>query len=103
MRFTFGTLEAALSPATATAFTRWVPVAERSTSFGAYLSGGRLGAALTPPLAAFLMLRFGWRIMFAIFGSLGVLAAAVWFIWFRDDPAVHPSVNAEEREIIRAG
>src|ERR1700704_6440641 len=45
VRFTFGTLEAALSPATATAFTRWVPVGERSTSFGAYLSGGRLGAA----------------------------------------------------------
>src|SRR5437868_761340 len=76
VRFTFGALEAALSPATATAFTRWVPVAERSTSFGAYLSGGRLGAALTPPLAAFLMLRFGWRTMFVIFGSLGVLAAA---------------------------
>src|SRR5437588_584715 len=71
VRFTFGTLEAALSPATATAFTRWAPVAERSTSFGAYLSGGRLGAALTPPLAAFLMLRFGWRTMFAIFGSMG--------------------------------
>jgi MFS family permease len=103
VRFTFGTLEAALSPATATAFTRWVPVAERSTSFGAYLSGGRLGAALTPPLAAFLMLRFGWRTMFVIFGSLGVLAAAGWFAWFRDDPAAHASVNAEEREVIRAG
>lgn len=103
VRFTFGTLEAALSPATATAFTRWVPVAERSTSFGAYLSGGRLGAGLTPPLAAFLMLRFGWPTMFAIFGSLGVLAAPAWFIWFRDDPSTHTSMNAEEREIIRAG
>jgi ACS family glucarate transporter-like MFS transporter len=103
VRFTFGTLEAALSPATATAFTRWVPVAERSTCFGAYLSGGRLGAALTPPIAAFLMQRFGWRTMFAIFGSLGVLAAAAWFAWFRDDPAAHAAVNAEEREIIREG
>src|SRR5438552_3898465 len=103
VRFTFGTLEAALSPATATAFTRWIPVAERSTSFGAYLSGGRLGAALTPPLAAFLMLRFGRRALFVIFGSLGVLAAAAWFAWFRDDPSAHPSVNAEEREIIRSG
>ncbi len=103
VRFTFGTLEAALSPSTATAFSRWVPVAERSTSFGAYLSGGRLGAALTPPLAAFLMLRFGWRIMFVIFGSLGVLAASGWFAWFRDAPAAHRSVNAEEREVIRKG
>ena len=103
VRFTFGTLEAALSPATATAFTRWVPVTERSTSFGAYLSGGRLGAALTPPLAAFLMLRLGWRTMFAIFGSLGLLAAAAWFAWFRDNPSTHESVNSEELELIRAG
>jgi ACS family glucarate transporter-like MFS transporter len=103
VRFTFGTLEAALSPATATAFTRWAPVAERSTSFGAYLSGGRLGAALAPPVAAFLMLHLGWRTMFAIFGALGIPAAAAWFAWFRDIPSAHKFVNAEEREIIRAG
>jgi ACS family glucarate transporter-like MFS transporter len=103
VRFTFGTLEAALSPATATAFSRWVPVAERSTSFGAYLSGGRLGGALTPPLAAFLMLRFGWRTMFAIFAALGIPAAAAWFWWFRDSPACHRTVNTEERKIIQAG
>src|SRR5215472_8542160 len=39
IRFTFGALEAALSPATAVAFQRWTPVRERSTSFGAYLAG----------------------------------------------------------------
>ncbi|MEO7145668.1 MAG: MFS transporter [Bryobacteraceae bacterium] len=103
IRFTFGGLEAALSPATAAAFTRWTPVSERSTSFGAYLSGGRLGAALTPPVAVFLLLRFGWRTMFALFGSLGIPAAVAWFLWYRDDPSTHPSVNAEEREIIAAG
>jgi ACS family glucarate transporter-like MFS transporter len=103
VRFTFGTLEAALSPATATAFTRWVPVAERSTSFGAYLSGGRLGAALAPPVAAFLMLHLGWRSMFVIFGALGIPAAAAWLGWFRDSPSAHKRVNQEEREIIRIG
>jgi len=103
VRFTFGTLEAALSPATAVAFTRWLPVSERSTSFGAYLSGGRLGAAVTPPVAAFLMLRLGWRPMFVIFGSLGVLAAAAWLLWFRDDPSAHRFVNAEELEVIGNG
>jgi MFS family permease len=103
IRFSFGALEAALSPATAVAFTRWTPVSERSTSFGAYLSGGRLGAALTPPVAVFLLLRFGWRTMFGLFGLLGLPAAAAWFFWFRDEPAAHSSVNMEERELIRAG
>ena len=101
IRFTFGALEAALSPATAAAFRRWTPSRERSTSFGAYLSGGRFGAALTPPAAAFLMARFGWRPMFVIFGSMGILAAAAWLYWFRDDPARHRLVNAEERDMLR--
>ncbi len=103
IRFVFGALEAALSPSVAVAFTRWVPVAERSTAFGAYLSGGRLGAALTPPAAAFLMLQYGWQWMFSIFGALGVAAAIVWFSWYRHDPSQHPQVNAAERELIRTG
>src|SRR5438105_132573 len=40
----------------------------------------------------------------AIFGSVGVVWAAAWWRWFRDDPAEHPAVNAEElREIIAGG
>jgi sugar phosphate permease len=100
IRFSFGGLEAALSPSTAVAFTRWTPVTERSTAFGVFLSGGRLGAALTPPLAVLLMLRFGWRAMFMIVGSLGIPAALVWLLWFRDDPTTHASVNSGERELL---
>jgi sugar phosphate permease len=102
IRFSFGGLEAALSPSTAVAFTRWTPVTERSTAFGVFLSGGRLGAALMPPLAVFLMVRFGWREMFVILGLLGLPAALVWLFWFRDDPTAHTSVNIEERELLAA-
>jgi sugar phosphate permease len=100
IRFSFGGLEAALSPSTAVAFTRWTPVTERSTAFGVFVSGGRLGAALTPPLAVLLMLRFGWRAMFVIIGLLGIPAALVWLFWFRDDPTTHAAVNNEERELL---
>ena len=103
IRFVFGGLEAALSPATATAFTRWSPLSERSTTFGVYLSGGRLGAALTPPVAVFLLLHFGWRAMFGVFGSLGIPAAMAWFFWYRDRPDAHWRVNVAERETIGAG
>src|SRR5262245_43268210 len=64
IRFVFGALEAAFSPSIAAAFGRWVPVNERSTSFGAFLGGGRLGGAITPPLAAFLLVHFDWRAPF---------------------------------------
>jgi MFS family permease len=101
IRFLFGSVEAALSPATAVAFTRWMPVSERSASFGAYLSGGRLGAALTPPVAVYLLLRSGWRTLFGLFGLLGLPAAAAWLFWYSDEPAQHRAVNPAEQELIR--
>lgn len=100
IRFVFGGLEAALSPAVATAFRQWIPDRERSSAFGFYLGGGRLGAAITPLIAASILASSGWRSMFVIFGGLGVAMAVAWIVWFRNTPAEHPAVNAVEREYI---
>jgi hypothetical protein len=40
--------------------------------------------------------RFSWRQAFPIFGAVGLVWAAAWFVWFRDDPRRHRSVNAAE-------
>src|SRR4051812_36813013 len=100
VRFTFGALESAFSPAIASAFNTWVPVSERSTAFGAFLGGGRLGASLTPPIAGFLMVRFGWRPTFLFFGIAGLLSSVVWYRWYRNRPEEHPSVSPEELRTI---
>jgi MFS family permease len=96
IRFIFGALEAALSPSIASAFNRWIPVTERSSAFGFFLGGGRLGGAITPLIAAGILTTYGWRPMFVIFGAVGVLAAIVWLFWFRDSPRQHSRVSAEE-------
>lgn len=97
IRFIFGGLEAAFSPSVASAFSRWVPVNERATAFGAFLGGGRLGGAITPPIAGFLLLHYGWRAPFLAFGAFGVLWALLWFAWFRNSPSEHSSVSPVER------
>ena len=102
IRFSFGALEAPLAPATAVAFTRWTPISERATAFSAFLSGGRLGAAIAPPIVAYLLIRFGWREMFVILGLWGIPAALAWLFWFRDDPAAHPHATRGEREFLAA-
>lgn len=96
IRFVFGALEAAFSPAVASAFRRWVPAPERSTAFGAFLGGGRLGGAITPPIAGYLVLHYGWRMPFVLFGAFGLLWAAAWYLWYRDRPADHPRIRPEE-------
>jgi MFS transporter, ACS family, glucarate transporter len=96
VRFTFGALEAALSPSVASAFNRWIPVNERATAFGAFLGGGRFGGAITPPIAGFLLLHYGWRVPFLLFGAFGALWSILWFWWYRDRPQDHPRISAAE-------
>ena len=103
IRFAFGAVEAALSPSIASAFSRWAPVAERSTAFGAFLSGGRIGGAIAPPIAAFLLLRYGWQTMFLTFAVIGIPWAILWGWWYRNSPREHPRINQAEVDEIEAG
>jgi len=103
IRFLFGAGEAALSPAVASAFGRWLPVRERATAFGAFLGGGRLGGALAPPLAALLAARMGWRAVFLCFALAGLPTIALWLRGFRDAPGEHPRIGRTEADWIADG
>jgi ACS family glucarate transporter-like MFS transporter len=100
-RFLFGAGEAGAFPNASRSFSQWFPTKERGRAHGIIFMGTRLGGALAPPLAVALIAAIGWRGSFWIFGSLGVFWGILWWRWFRDDPAKHPSVNAEELQIIR--
>jgi sugar phosphate permease len=102
-RFLFGVGEAGALPNISRSFAQWFPRRERGSAHGVVFMGTRLGGAIAPPLVAWLMKAFGWRQSFFVFGSIGVIWCVCWLTWFRDDPATHPSVNAEELKIIQAG
>ena len=51
---------------------------------GHFNSSSSLGPALAPPLLTALMAAFGWRRMFFIMGALGLIAALMWYIFYRD-------------------
>src|SRR5205823_3649023 len=44
-----------------------------------------------------------WRWTFGVFGLIGLVWAAAFYLWFRDDPAEHPATNEAERRFIAAG
>jgi len=55
-----------------------------------------LGAALTPPLIAYLMSDFGWQRALA-WSALPALPLILWWAWYgRDTPLEHPGVSAAE-------
>lgn len=103
LRLLFGAGEAGTFPATARAYVRWLPEAERGRAFGLAIMTGALGGAATQPLVVWLLSVTTWRHAFAVFGSVGVIWAAAWWRWFRDDPGEHPAVNAAELAEIAAG
>ena len=95
-RFLFGAGEAGAFPNIMRSFARWFPLRERGRATGVMFLGSRLGGMLSAPIALLLIGRLGWRASFAIFGATGLVWAAAWALWYRDRPAEHPAVNAEE-------
>jgi MFS family permease len=96
VRFVFGAAEAGAFPTLSRALARWFPAIDRGKVNGFMWMGARIGGALSPPLATMLMLAYGWRSMFLIFGLVGLIWCAVFWLWYRDDPAEHPRVNQAE-------
>lgn len=103
VRFLFGAGEAGAFPNASVVFSRWFPAHERGHANGVLFLGSRLGGAVAPMLALMVIARLGWQLSFVVFGALGLVWATAWAIWFRDDPATHPEVNAAELALIHAG
>lgn len=99
-RFLFGVGEAGAFPIATRSLSRWMLPAERGWAQGVTHAGSRLGAAFTPPIVAWLILAYGWRMPFLVFGCMGIGWALLWFFCYRDTPAEHRQVNAAERELI---
>ena len=103
VRFLFGAGEAGAFPNAARVLSRWFPATERGRVQGIMLTSAQLGGVAAPTLAAALITWIGWRWAFVAFGLVGIVWAAGFAWWFRDEPAEHPGVNAAEAEIIRRG
>jgi MFS family permease len=102
IRFLFGAGEAGAFPGVSRAFSRWFPLRERGRANGFLFLGSRIGGALAPALSLFLIGRWGWRASFAVFGSIGIVWAVLWYRFFRDEPEDHPSAEPEEIAWIRS-
>jgi len=100
IRLLFGVGEAGVFPGISRVFARWLPATTRGRAFGIAVMTGALGGALTQPLVVAMLGVTTWRKAFPIFGAVGIVWAAAWFWWFRDDPHAHSSVNDAELRLI---
>jgi sugar phosphate permease len=101
-RFLFGVGESGAFPIATRALSRWVLPAERGFAQGVTHAGSRLGATFTPPLVMAIIAAWGWRAAFLCFGLIGLVWAAGWYVYYRDNPEEHPGANDSERSLIRS-
>jgi ACS family glucarate transporter-like MFS transporter len=97
IRFCFGAGEAGAFPNASIVISRWFPASQRASMAGVMLMASQIGGAIAPLLVVPIQARYGWRAAFFVFGTAGVLWAAVWYAWFRDTPAEKQEDHASRR------
>lgn len=79
IRFALGIGEAAFLPATVKAVSEWCTPRERSLGVGLANAGIGAGAVIAPPMMAWLILHYEWRVAFLITGATGFIWLAFWW------------------------
>ncbi len=103
IRFLFGAGEAGAFPSATRAFSPWLAISGRGFAQDVTHSGSRLAGALTYGVVAGMIVVWGWRMPFLLFGIVGILWSVVWFFWYRDRPKDHAGVSASELKWINDG
>lgn len=100
-RFLLGLGEAGAFPVASRGMQLWFPRSERGRIQGTTHFFSRFAVAVTPFVAGSIMLAFGWRAIFYIFGSLGLVWSVVFAAYYRNRPEEHAQVNRAELIQIR--
>ena len=83
-RLLLGVGEAPQFPTGARVVRDWFHPRDRGLATGIFNCASSLGTAIAVPLLTFLMLSYGWRVMFIIMGVAGLAMAAVWLVVYRN-------------------
>src|SRR5439155_26048589 len=102
LRFAVGLAEAPAFPVNSRVVSTWFPQRERGRATSTYASGQYVGSALLSPLLFWMAAHTGWRSVFWVTGTAGIVAALVWLVVYRE-PRQSARANAEELALITAG
>jgi ACS family glucarate transporter-like MFS transporter len=102
LRLLVGLAEAPSFPANARIVAAWFPDSERGTASAFFNSGQYFATVIFAPLMGWIAHDFGWRYVFYVMGTLGILVGVVW-IKTMYGPKDHPGINEAEFDYIREG
>jgi ACS family glucarate transporter-like MFS transporter len=103
VRFLFGAGEGPVYPAFSHFIARWFNKGEKGKAAAFQVGGTFFGPVIGPPVTIALMLAFGWRSVFVIFGLVGIVIGLIWYKYATVIPKNNNYVNSAELEHIQAG
>lgn len=99
-RLFFGAGEAPSFPTESNITSRWFRKDESSKSGMFTMAGTFAGPILGVLLATYILVTIGWRYIFYIFGIMGIILIAIYFIVIRDNPEDTKWISKSESEYI---
>jgi MFS family permease len=96
VRFMTGLGENGAFPGGTRALVPWFRKSERGFVQGAPHLFGRFATAVVPIISVSISLTWGWRGVFYVFGFLGLAWAVIFWRFYRNSPAEHPLISADE-------
>ncbi|MBX9690709.1 MAG: MFS transporter [Candidatus Obscuribacterales bacterium] len=96
LRVLLGITEGPCFPAMTRAITDWLPVSERARASAICLAAVPLASVIGAPVISQLITHLGWRMMFVVLASLGIIWSIFWWQMFRDYPQNSKHVSKEE-------
>ena len=101
VRFLVGAVHAPIFPVQNCVFVRWFPPGSQALPCGLSSTGLTLGIVVSAPVLPWMIIQYGWRTSFVIMAPLGLVFAALWWWYARDNPADHSAINQAELDLIK--
>jgi len=100
LRFLLGVTEGPHFPAMTRTISDWLPPAERARALSLGLVAIPLSAVIGAPITSYLVVDLGWRAMFWVISTAGIVWGGFWYWLFRDRPEESRYVNEQEQALI---
>lgn len=98
LRIALGGGQAISFPASSRAVANWFQEQERGTVTGIYLTGVRMGTALSSVLGAYFLARYSWKLFFIVIG----LVPLIWLLpWWKFLTPWETATTAEQQSITK--
>ncbi|MBP2629981.1 MAG: major facilitator superfamily 1 [Firmicutes bacterium] len=101
-RLGVGIFEAPTIPTNVRCVTAWFPEKERALAVGMYTAMQYVALGFLTPVLTWILLNWGWRMIFYITGGVGLIVGIVWYSIY-NDPKDSKIVNNAELDYISMG